>query len=127
MRIDLKVPYEEKDAAKRLGARWDPARKVWHLIDPPDLMPFRRWLGLNEQHAGAKPKSKRAKIKAQQADPRNRPPKSGPAVIQQRDSSLPSCGCTHAPPWEVCCELVSELAVLDPDQSEHMRAIAAWR
>lgn len=29
MRINLQVPYAEKDAAKRLGARWDMARKVW--------------------------------------------------------------------------------------------------
>ncbi len=26
-RIYLNVPYEEKDEAKKLGARWDPGRK----------------------------------------------------------------------------------------------------
>lgn len=44
-RIYLEVPYEEKDQAKNLGARWDPAAKHW-FIDPtraePDM--FSRWL-----------------------------------------------------------------------------------
>ena len=30
-RVRLNVPYEQKDAAKRLGARWDPAERVWWL------------------------------------------------------------------------------------------------
>ena len=44
-RIDLNVPYEEKDIAKTLGARWDPERKQWYL--PPtvlDISVFSRWL-----------------------------------------------------------------------------------
>lgn len=38
--IDLNVPYEEKDAAKALGAKWDPARKTWFIpngLDPDDF------------------------------------------------------------------------------------------
>lgn len=30
LRIDLKVPFAEKDEAKQLGARWDGERKVWY-------------------------------------------------------------------------------------------------
>ena len=30
-RIDLQVPFCEKDEARRLGARWDPAQKVWYV------------------------------------------------------------------------------------------------
>lgn len=30
-RIYLKVPYEEKEEAKKYGARWDPSRKKWYL------------------------------------------------------------------------------------------------
>ena len=30
-RVQLNVPYEQRDAAKRLGARWDPAERVWWL------------------------------------------------------------------------------------------------
>jgi hypothetical protein len=39
----LNVPYAEKDEAKRLGARWDPARKKWYVPHGVDLEPFSRW------------------------------------------------------------------------------------
>lgn len=44
MRINLDCPYSEKDDAKRLGAKWDPSRKVWYVVDPDDLQPFARWI-----------------------------------------------------------------------------------
>ena len=43
-RVDLQVRYEEKDEAKQLGARWDPAKKVWYVPDGLDPSPFGRWL-----------------------------------------------------------------------------------
>jgi hypothetical protein len=50
-RIDLAVPFAEKDYAKRLGAHWDPARKVWYVPDSVDALAFWQWLpgadGLN--------------------------------------------------------------------------------
>lgn len=42
MRFDLKVPFAEKDEAKRLGARWDAARKLWYAQDK-DIEAFARW------------------------------------------------------------------------------------
>ncbi|WP_240533860.1 DUF5710 domain-containing protein [Aeromonas veronii] len=36
MRIDLQVPFDEKDEAKRCGARWDTASKVWYIPDGVD-------------------------------------------------------------------------------------------
>lgn len=47
----LKVPYEEKDEAKALGARWDPAKKSWFAPDGVDLARFSRWLDAAEQDA----------------------------------------------------------------------------
>lgn len=44
MRIDLKVPYPEKDSAKALGAPWDAAKKIWHIKDVADIAPFLRWI-----------------------------------------------------------------------------------
>lgn len=44
MRIDLNVPFGEKDQAKMLGAKWDPARRVWYVRDGTNLDPFRRWM-----------------------------------------------------------------------------------
>jgi hypothetical protein len=43
-RIDLCVPFEQKDEAKRLGARWDASAKVWYVPDGKDAAPFERWL-----------------------------------------------------------------------------------
>jgi hypothetical protein len=31
----LRVPFDDKDAAKALGARWDTARRLW--VVPPEL------------------------------------------------------------------------------------------
>jgi hypothetical protein len=42
--IDLEVPYQEKELAKALGARWNPQRKVWYVVDRDDLTPFAKWL-----------------------------------------------------------------------------------
>jgi len=43
-RIDLNVPYAEKEAAKALGAKWDAPRRTWYV--PNDLASdaFSRWL-----------------------------------------------------------------------------------
>jgi hypothetical protein len=36
-RIDLQVPFSEKNEAQRLGARWDPRQRVWYV--PPGVAP----------------------------------------------------------------------------------------
>jgi Domain of unknown function (DUF5710) len=43
-RLDLDVPFAEKDEAKRLGARWDPTARTWYV--PPGVAreAFARWL-----------------------------------------------------------------------------------
>src|SRR3954468_8033896 len=43
-RLDLVVPYAEKEDAKALGARWDVDRKVWYAPTGSDLSPLGRWL-----------------------------------------------------------------------------------
>jgi hypothetical protein len=43
-RIDLNVPFSEKDEAKRQGARWDGDRKVWFIPDGGNPIAFKRWL-----------------------------------------------------------------------------------
>jgi hypothetical protein len=39
----IAVPYEEKDEAKRLGARWDPGTHSWYIPDGVGAEPFARW------------------------------------------------------------------------------------
>ena len=44
MRTNLKVPYDEKDDAKKLGARWDAARKTWYVENVENIEQFMRWM-----------------------------------------------------------------------------------
>lgn len=39
----LSVPFEEKDLAKELGAKFDRETKCWHVPEGMDLKPFERW------------------------------------------------------------------------------------
>jgi len=40
----LEVPIDQKDEAKALGARWDPAARSWYVPAGRDTTPFARWL-----------------------------------------------------------------------------------
>jgi exodeoxyribonuclease VII large subunit len=43
-RIDLRVPYTEKDQAKVHGARWDRDAQTWYAPPGTDLEKLKRWL-----------------------------------------------------------------------------------
>ena len=95
MRIDLAVPYAEKDEAKALGARWDPARKRWYVNDPKDPEAFARWM-TDEPGIG------RSASKASGSSP----PRASHAakmaegfVTPRTDFSLPDQGPADAAPW----------------------------
>ena len=40
----LSCPFKEKDIAKKLGAKWDVARKAWYVPSGVAISPFARWL-----------------------------------------------------------------------------------
>ena len=40
MRINLQCPFSEKYEAKALGARWDPEKRTWYVVDPKELDQF---------------------------------------------------------------------------------------
>jgi hypothetical protein len=42
-KIYLTVPFAQKDAAKALGAKWDPAHKKWYIPASVNITPFARW------------------------------------------------------------------------------------
>lgn len=44
MKTYLHVPFEAKDRARNLGARWDDARGQWFVPDGVDLAPFVQWV-----------------------------------------------------------------------------------
>lgn len=43
-KTDLDVPFDEKDAVKKLGARWDGGRKTWYVPEGVSLSGFEKWL-----------------------------------------------------------------------------------
>lgn len=43
-RVNLAVPYKEKNEASKLGARWDQTNKVWYAPEGADLARLERWL-----------------------------------------------------------------------------------
>jgi len=59
-RIDLQVPYPQKDRAKSLGALWDKERRTWYV--PPGISKshFAEWLPVASQKSA--PLSAKAKI-----------------------------------------------------------------
>ena len=42
--INLKVPFNEKDQAKSLGARWNAEAKLWYVPQGVDVAPFEKWV-----------------------------------------------------------------------------------
>jgi hypothetical protein len=51
--VFLTVPYAQKDAAKALGARWNPTRRRWYVADGVDTAPFAKWIDAASAAAGA--------------------------------------------------------------------------
>lgn len=87
----LKVPFAEKDQAKALGARWDPARKCWYVPDGKDLAAFARWETAGAGGAPAAPGRAGGAGRANSAGPVRTGPAQPPA----------HCGC-NVLPWEPC-------------------------
>jgi Domain of unknown function (DUF5710) len=92
MRINLVTPFAEKDAVKALGARWDSAKKIWYIVDVPDLTPFMRWI---PDLAAA------AEATTTQQTPAKSPAKKSPGIVTKPSIPMPHCGC-KALPWADC-------------------------
>ena len=92
MRMNLKVPFAEKEEAKKLGARWDAARKIWYVGNNADLSLFSKWSPVPHDDSVVAPQLKMSLAKKQQA--------SGQVIVgsafvkQERQ-----CDCL---PWDVC-------------------------
>jgi hypothetical protein len=43
MIVELNVPFDEKEHAKAMGARWNPVKKTWYVVDCEDLSVFSKW------------------------------------------------------------------------------------
>ena len=42
-RFYVNCPYDDKDEAKELGARWDNAKRQWFVPDGVDINLFEKW------------------------------------------------------------------------------------
>lgn len=93
MRVNLKVPFAEKDEAKKLGARWDAARKLWYIENKTDLAPFLKWSPAPHDASAAPPLSQKGgSARPQQS--------AGKVIVGSEYTALPRvCDCL---PWDVC-------------------------
>ncbi|MEI7612039.1 MAG: DUF5710 domain-containing protein [Betaproteobacteria bacterium] len=93
MRFNLKVPFAEKDQVKKLGARWDAARKLWYIEGKEDIAPFSRWSPTPPDVSGNDDQPKKnAPAKAQQLAGKT-------YVGSEYVEHSRVCDC---PPWDVC-------------------------
>jgi hypothetical protein len=116
MRINLSTRYEERFEAKSLGAKWDPARKTWYIVDIEDLTPFMRWID--------RPNSNRSKreIGLMRSKAKLKKPRETVSVYK------PHCGCYHVLPWEDCEHTLAwsedfEKTELDIEAERHLRSL----
>ena len=56
--INLKVPFNEKDQAKSLGARWNAELKIWYVPQGVDSSPFDKWFTSSHNAAPTQPTAK---------------------------------------------------------------------
>lgn len=93
MRLNLKVPFAEKDQAKKLGARWDARRKLWYVEGKEDVSAFARWSptphDASASEAPAPPRTAAGRNESSSAV------HTGAQYVEQPRV----CDC---PPWEVC-------------------------
>lgn len=93
MRLNLKVSFAEKDEAKKLGARWDAAQKIWYVEGKADMAPFAKWSPTPQvSPAAGEPLAKSALPGKQQAP--------GKLVVGENYvAQTRVCACL---PWDVC-------------------------
>ena len=88
----LDVPYAQKDEAKALGARWDPAKKQWYAPANIDMTVLAKW---QAQPGSKKPSTTKRKTKSST---------SGKKVVSGittygKNKDLTSCN-DNSPPWD---------------------------
>jgi hypothetical protein len=93
-RVNLAVPYSQKDAVKAMGARWDQELRTWWATTDqcrahPGLF---KWAG--EPSKATQQPARKPQAKSHHG--------SKPIRTEQRLFSLPGCICRHVAPWDHC-------------------------
>lgn len=93
-RVNLAVPYAQKDQAKAMGARWDAELRTWWATEAQ----CKAHPGLLEWAAGrTQPVQRPAK-----RSPTRQTRGPGPKLTERRVLSLAGCNCRHVAPWDHC-------------------------
>ena len=92
-KIYLNVPFAQKDEAKALGARWDPAPKKWFVPADKDITLFAKW----QTESGAV-KSPATKTSASQSSPPSKNNSAGVKTHATIKDFVAYIGDT--PPWD---------------------------
>ena len=66
--MNLKVPFNEKDQAKSLGARWNAEAKLWYVPQGVEAAPFEKWVSSAPNSAPNPAPAQAAAKTAAQAD-----------------------------------------------------------
>ena len=67
-RTYLHIPYQDKEQAKALGARWDARQKQWYALEGTDLAPLRQYLSAPENKPSMEFASKQEEFARKLAD-----------------------------------------------------------
>lgn len=120
MRINLNVPFSQKDLAKAAGARWDPTAKTWFVI-PEDVSPLQ--LADLERFIPAKHLGRLTAGKRQDKHEARKEQKKAEAIagktIPASAFNLPECSCA-SPPWDDC----EHTEQVSPEVREMLRQMA---
>lgn len=54
-RVNLAVPFKDKEAAKALGAKWDTKGKIWYAPEETDLKPLEKWIARQPEQVQERP------------------------------------------------------------------------
>lgn len=92
-KIYLNVPYAQKDTAKALGAKWDPAKKQWYVPASMDITLFAKWQGEASTVKSSTPAKGNSKSRAS-----NKNVVLG-VTTYGKNKDLTTCS-KDAPPWD---------------------------
>lgn len=87
-RVNLAVPFKDKEAVKLLGAKWDKEGKTWYAPEGTDLKPLDKWIARQPEQAQAQPVPKAAELGAPIAEV----VKASPAAAQEVVAPTPAAG-----------------------------------
>jgi hypothetical protein len=113
MRINLNVPFSQKETVKKLGAKWDSVKRTWYVKNADNLEAFLPWI---EHKNSSKHNVKRRNLTAEYHG--------RPRLVIGSEFVDVKCDC-GVPNWEVCKHSFHEYMVDDnlTEQTSHLRSI----